>query len=494
MLTTCLHPKTVRNKATGKLIYVPCGKCVACMSLKSLSWQQRLEQECVQHKYTMFVTLTYAPEFLPLQRMEDIPCDVYAQFDSKSLELVKLYGGVPYASVHDMQCFFKNFRNRLAKENINEKIRYYYLAEYGSTTLRPHFHLLVWFSDDTLYQRFESYLHTSWVFNNQDLHRSFLRGNIDFKPVGVSVCRYVTSYVASNSSLPNCFPLLGLAQFSAESRKPPIGYGFKSNSLLSQSVYGLTFEKSVYESKLCVTSNVPYWPSDTSYLFPKCYKFGSFNDKSKFRMYALTLSVPHAQGFDSFFAACRFMCSAFLKKYELNQYSSISSNTVIEQFLLENFTSKVGKTYIWEKNRLRSAYYVSCRVLRNCRRLGMRLPVFISYLLEYYARLDYACLKKQIEYEQQLSSSCALRFYPLLIDKSIVNNERNLKVENRAVLLSSFGYENFDLEYPLFVAENSIDYKAAAANYEKIYRDSIKSKVKNDYLAAHPEFNKLYNL
>lgn len=494
MLTTCLYPKRICNRSTGQIISVPCGKCTACLSLHSLSWVKRLQQECSYHKYTMFVTLTYSDDFLPVIMPDEIDPEIKSQFDSRSLGVMNVYGGVPYVDVHDMQLFFKNFRNRLKIENINEKIRYYYVAEYGSTTFRPHIHMLVWFSDTTLYARFESYLSTSWVSYNKDKHTSFLRGNIDSKPVGVSACRYVASYVSSNSELPNCFALLNRPQFHEESRRPSIGFGFKSNKALAQSVYGLTFEKSVFESKFCTTSYVPFWQSDSTYLFPKCYKFGTLDDSSKFRMYALYVSIPHENGFKGFFESVRSMCQSFVSFYGFHRHLSISSFSPIESFLLMYFTFPVGKTYMWETSRLRKAYYTSKRVVENCRKLNMRLPVFVSFLLEYYKRLDYACLKKQIEYEQEMSNSCALRYYPLIIDDTIINNERNLDENNRLALLSSFGFNDFSSEYPLCTAPNSPDYMAALFNYNKIYSDSIKSKVKNDYLAAHPEFNQLYNL
>lgn len=492
MFTTCLHPVTIRNKSNGELIQVPCGKCEACRSLHALSWTQRLEQECSFHKYTMFVTLTYSPECLPVLRVDD---EIYKKFDSASKGVYSIYGGVPFVDVHDMQLFFKNLRNLIKSYNINEKIRYYYLAELGSTTKRPHCHVLVWFSNDSLYEHFEEFVHSSWVTYIQGKY-PYQRGNIDVKSVGVSVCRYVASYVTSNSSLPNCFALTGKVQFHQESRRPPIGLRSQLSSTYAQSIHGLAFEKRVYQPDTCTFSDVPFWKIDSSYLFPKCYKFSSLSDSGKYRMYLLSASIPFetSEGFHAFFNACRLLCSTFIKKYELCGYHSYQSNSTIEQFLLDYFTSPNGHAYMWETNRLRSAFYTSTHVLALARQLGISSSRYISYLLEFYKRADYAALKKQLTYEQELSNqnSCALRFYPLMVDPSIINNDRKLDVVYRDSLLRSFGFTAFDQEYPLFISENSKDYKLAQTTYKKIYNDSIKSKVKNDYLKSHPEFNKLY--
>lgn len=492
MFTTCLHPVTIRNKSNGELMRVPCGKCEACRSLRALSWTQRLEQECSYHKYTMFVTLTYSNECLPIY---DVDQATYRQFDLASQGVYEIYLGVPYVDVHDMQLFFKNLRNLIKKHKIDEKIRYYYLAELGSTTKRPHIHVLVWFSDDALYANFESFVRASWVTYFQNKY-SYQRGNIDCKPVGVSVCRYVASYVTSNSCLPNCFALTGKVQFHQESRCPPIGLRSQFDKTYKQSLHGLSYEKSVYDPRTSTFSDVPLWKADSNYLFPKCYKFSALPDSGKYRMYLLSKSLHFdtSKGFQGFFDACRTLCQAYIKKYELYQYHSYQSNSTIEQFLLDYFTTPNDKTYIWETNRLRSAYYISTHVLAIARQFGIPSSRYISYLLEYYQRADYAALKKQLEYEQQLSKqgSCALRYYPLVIDPSIISNDRKLDDSYRDSLLASFGYTDFATEYPLFISENSSDYKLAQETYKKIYNDSIKSKVKNDYIKSHPEFKKLY--
>ena len=65
-INSCLNPKLIYNKYTDTKMYVPCRKCFRCRDSYSSMWSRRIENECKQHRYSLFVTLTYDNDHLPL--------------------------------------------------------------------------------------------------------------------------------------------------------------------------------------------------------------------------------------------------------------------------------------------------------------------------------------------------------------------------------------------------------------------------------------------
>jgi len=93
-----------------EIMWVPCGKCIPCLVNKRSDWSVRLMQEFKGSQGASFVTLTYSPRFVPSD-------------------------GV---SKRHLQLFLKRLRKK-----IGTKIRYYAVAEYGSVTQRPHYHIIL---------------------------------------------------------------------------------------------------------------------------------------------------------------------------------------------------------------------------------------------------------------------------------------------------------------------------------------------------------------
>lgn len=101
-------------------VAVPCGKCILCREKKAKEWSTRATCETAAATYPpIFVTLTYAPGYLPFDGVEK----------------------------DDVQKFLKRFREnwyRKYKQRLN--LRYFAAAEYGDAekTAIPHYHLLMW--------------------------------------------------------------------------------------------------------------------------------------------------------------------------------------------------------------------------------------------------------------------------------------------------------------------------------------------------------------
>ena len=112
----CLKPiKIYVNEEHGKL-NLGCGKCLACRIQKRKEWSMRLWHELAYYDKSVFLTLTYDDNHMP---------------DNESLRL------------RDLQLFFKRLRKSLNKSN-SKPIKYFACGEYGTSTLRPHYHAIVY--------------------------------------------------------------------------------------------------------------------------------------------------------------------------------------------------------------------------------------------------------------------------------------------------------------------------------------------------------------
>lgn len=103
---------------TGGLLFkkqYPCGKCKSCRITKRQEWTGRILLESSRFASNLFVTLTYAPEYLP---------------PNGSLEK------------RDIQLFLKRLR-----KSLRTRIRYLAVGEYGSRRDRPHYHLVIFGAD-----------------------------------------------------------------------------------------------------------------------------------------------------------------------------------------------------------------------------------------------------------------------------------------------------------------------------------------------------------
>ena len=84
LVTCCQNPRTVVNKYTHEPVVVSCGSCPSCVLRRSAVQTNLLTTYSAQFRYVYFVTLTYAPCFLPTLEVSvvetctddiaDVPC------------------------------------------------------------------------------------------------------------------------------------------------------------------------------------------------------------------------------------------------------------------------------------------------------------------------------------------------------------------------------------------------------------------------------------
>lgn len=110
----CDTPYMVKDE-NKEYIPVPCGKCPPCLKRRASAWSFRLMQEEKRSITAHFITLTYDTQHVPITSRGMLTLQKTA-----------------------VQLFMK----RLRKLNPN-KLKYYAVGEYGSHTMRPHYHIIL---------------------------------------------------------------------------------------------------------------------------------------------------------------------------------------------------------------------------------------------------------------------------------------------------------------------------------------------------------------
>lgn len=106
-------------------IIIPCGKCIGCRLEYSRQWANRCMLELQYHKSAYFVTLTYDDYHIPVSHYPD-------KDTGEALESFTL-------CKRDLQLFLKRLRFKFSDQNI----RYFACGEYGPSTFRPHYHIIL---------------------------------------------------------------------------------------------------------------------------------------------------------------------------------------------------------------------------------------------------------------------------------------------------------------------------------------------------------------
>lgn len=100
-------------------LLLPCGTCVGCQISRARSWAIRCELELRQHTRASFITLTYRDSELPLFRT-----------------LVK----------EDLGDFGRSLRKKCKRAGV--QLRWFGCGEYGERRGRPHYHALLFGTED----------------------------------------------------------------------------------------------------------------------------------------------------------------------------------------------------------------------------------------------------------------------------------------------------------------------------------------------------------
>ena len=292
---TCFKPERIYNRHTHSIEYVSCGKCEACINKKGDYQSKMIDAEYKKHRFTLFFTLTYNNASIPcFKRFTDengfsrlIPIGRIASDDGYFSSLpwhpfvtddgIKRKKLSFHRNINATECvedsvflpviqnsnfdkdvfgvlckqdlirFFKRFRKRLDEEFKREphRISYYACGEYGPTTYRPHFHVLLFFDNEKIIEKLQTLIFESWGrferLSGQGRNRFTFRpfqafdrfqyksatnknGNLSWVTgSGNAASRYVSSYVTGHSDLPKVLQLKAFRPFTLHSKGDTFG-------------------------------------------------------------------------------------------------------------------------------------------------------------------------------------------------------------------------------------------------------------------------------
>lgn len=196
-----VNPKTGRRPVvftlseaySGVPVLMPCGQCIGCKLERSRQWAVRIVQEMRVHSESAFLTLTYSDAALP---------------GNGSLVL------------RDLQLFMKRLRKQRPTG-----LRFYACGEYGESTGRPHYHVLLLntgFPDRVFWKKSgEHNLYVSAELSKLWSSGDHFIGDVSFRSAAY-VARYCTKKITG--PLAEAHYRGRTPEFSVMSRRPGLGY------------------------------------------------------------------------------------------------------------------------------------------------------------------------------------------------------------------------------------------------------------------------------
>lgn len=191
------------------LVKLPCKQCIGCRLDYSRQWADRCMLEMQSHEESWFLTLTYDDDHLP-------------KTYQARLETGEVIAPVATLVPRDLQLFFKRLRF-----NSGQKIRYFACGEYGSQTMRPHYHAIVFglsIPDKVPYAK--SALGYQY-YNSALLDATWRQGYVVVGEATWDTCAYTARYILKKQTGKEAaahYQVLGIEpEFVRMSRRPGIG-------------------------------------------------------------------------------------------------------------------------------------------------------------------------------------------------------------------------------------------------------------------------------
>ena len=511
-ISQCLSPKRIVNPYTKELQYVPCGRCAACLKLRALRWVQRLEQERMCWKYTLFFTLTYAPEHLPyldkhnfgnvlvnhdalhlpkgLNLVVDVNDHLFNCKDkSRESSWIARQKTIPYLSVYDVQCFIKRLRqycNRYVKKyskitysdgkkenlySLQEEafIRYYVCGEYGETCYRPHYHGILFFNSPFQASYIQEGIAACWPY-----------GFCNTSFVTSSASSYVASYLNSFADLPEIYRRKEFRPFSVCSKCPPLGTLVHNSETIREMFISAAPTMLLVNHSKSAFENVPLWRYYQDSLFPKITRFGEFSHFTRAQLYGYGEKFVNFREFYENLTTHR----TYIPDYALAYF-----NYLMRDRNKEIDADDFGPVFNW--------YTISVKVCYQARIFKVSLDDYVTKIETYWNNVEQLKLSNKYAYEKDYveekkkSASDLLGidrlFLESVLDCSLadISQEELFALSSHGIDLDKFFSEDDEVRLAyqaMLLPESTDDFKCLAIDADDYINKKSRTKRKNDYL------------
>lgn len=473
LLFSCEHPKKIRTR-DGRSMVVSCGKCLSCIVQRQKSKTLVCNEQEKLYKYTHFVTLTYAPEYVPKAEVLYLTTEPI----NGRRQYVELYdvddglflgsahcphhkvkavvsrsgdGYLHYARYSDVQKFIKRLRRKIDLNNLykNEKIKYYCVSEYGPRNFRPHFHLLLYHNCPELAQDMAKIVCSSWTYGYH--YTTLSKGHCS---------SYVASYVNSFVSLPAVLQIC--------STYPKCSHSSCMGLPLSEEEF-----KEIYKnepSRLVryvkhdfngLRSSSAPWRSFKAYLFPKCYGYSHKSLSERYRTYNVLFAVKRKYGKEKSISEL----SDIILRAALNDQLPLSIKNVLFRQVDDTF---IVPTLDIIKQRL----YQSNHFNLLCKKFAIPPLKLVSNIDTFYSRLDYQNLKEQYQLVEESQKILSPSDYELYSKSFVYQTQFDDTVDINGIIFDGDLIRGLYFDSPM--------YKSIVSKRKIAYQKSIKHKYLND--------------
>ena len=514
-LFVCEHPKTLKVERSFngvskvQVLNVGCGVCAACLKKQAAKRSLLCTLQESDYKYTLFFTLTYSPQYVPLFKpvydsrlklwylinlctrlgalnsvLDVVPDDFNSPIKNIPALLVKskLNGCLSYVSVRDMQLFMKRLRKHLYNYGVTEKVKYYISSEYGPRTFRAHYHGLLYFNDEKTLSSIYKALHKAWSF-----------GRLDASLSRHKTSSYVSGYVNNTYYLPRIFAPKSVRPFSLHSSY----FGLRFYQSKAKKIHENAFNGVIKNTRYVFGKELHAmpWRSFENAFFPKITRYAFITSYQLYDAYVILQKV--VQLFGVGFSIKQYAKKIVDLKKEFDNdpdlYNSIEPHYL---FLIENIFGVIGSDFM-KPNMLNendppsaivSLLYCSKRFLSLCDIEKKSTWYLFNSIVRYYNLKDYEILKSFYQNQVDLSSIVGFKSddYKYLYDN--INFEYDSFIPNSENNYVASFYNSFSddlkfnvgdvIEYVPY--EQNVLYKRFVLSSRNDLQESIKHKELND--------------
>lgn len=229
-------------------IDIPCGHCIGCYLDRSRQWADRCMLEARYHDFNCFVTLTIDDKHL-FTKSDIVHKNglVWHPLDNAVVDHDGVVSDSPIKTLRktDLSAFMKRLRKRFP----DVKIRFFGCGEYGSTSLRCHYHLILFgvdFHEDRVL--YKTNFAGDRLYNSPTLSDLWPFGYSVISDITWNTCAYVSRYCLKKRSndLKSVYEAFDLdPEFTLMSRRPGIAREFYED-----------FKKNIYATEEIFLSDI----------------------------------------------------------------------------------------------------------------------------------------------------------------------------------------------------------------------------------------------